>query len=786
MRKLKTKDLKLPVRNVRALRRLRLRDVELPDAVKIVLEQAVYAVLGLVLSLRTFDGACMPFGIAFAAAAPLRTCLAAALGSSAGYLIAGTGTQALRYIAAIAVVTVISRSVGRLFRRLTGRTGAVIAAAAGCSITAAAELAIDGVTPAGVALALAEAAMAGGCAYIFHRVTELNVEKLRTADKTSVACLTITACLALMALSSFEVGPVAPARIAGVLLILLAARTAGVSGGAVAGIAAGLSMALGSGEPVYILAGYTLGGLLAGICAPLGSFGCAAAFTVANAVAALVAGAGMPSVALLIETAAADVLFLLIPSRAISGIRNWTVIRDEQAENAAEEEGLRRSLVMRLKGASNAMEDVSVCVDKVCEGLRERCAPDMTGVYSKVCDQVCFSCTMRSFCWTTAFDDTMNVFNDIGTALRAQGRATLDNAPEYFITRCTRRDKLLDTFNTEYENYQETLSARDEIGRIRSQAAEQFGTIAQMLGDLSAEYAQTRTYDDKAAYRVQTHLQAHKIPVLEADCIIDKYARMTVHVLCEPVKGVDRRMVAQEVGAAARREFELPCVNTCGGNTLITLSERACYSAPAAGAQITCSSSTVSGDSYECFNDGCGHQILVISDGMGTGARAAVDGAMASGLLARLIKAGFGFDCSLKVVNSSLLVKSSDESLATLDIACIDLFTGQVDFLKAGAPASFIRKNGRAHKLENASLPAGILPEVSFARNSAMLGEGDIVLMASDGALEGDTQWICAHLEDWKEGDARELARHIAQEAKRRVAGIHDDDITVVAAIIGK
>ena len=786
VRKLKAKDLKLPFGNPAALRRRKIKNIELPDSVRVVLEQAIYGVIGLVLSLRTFDGTCMPFGIAFASAAPARTCLAAALGASAGYLIAGTVTQALQAIAALAVVTVVARGLGRIARSVSPRACAVAAAGAGCAVTSSARVVIDGVTSAGVTLALAETALAAGCAYIFHRVTELNLKKLRTADKTSVACLVILTCVILMSLAPFELAGISPARIAGVLLILLAARAAGVSGGAVAGIAAGIAMAAGSGSPAYITAGYALGGLLAGICAPLGSFGCAVAFTAANGVAALIAGAAVPDTALLIETAAADVIFLLVPSKAIERLQSWTVIRDEQREDAGEEDGLRRSLVMRLKGAASAMEDVSVCVDKVCAGLKERCAPDMTGVYNKVSDSVCFSCTMRSFCWTTAFDDTMNVFNDIGTALRAQGKATLDNAPGYFLSRCTRKEKLIDAFNYEYTNYLESLSARDEIGRIRSQAAEQFGTIAQMLSDLSGEYAQTRTYDDKAAYRVRTHLQANKIPVTEADCILDKDGRMTVHVMCDPVRGADRRMIAREVGAAARRIFELPCVNTCAGKTIITLSEKACFTAPAAGTQITCSSSSVSGDSYECFNDGRGRQILVISDGMGTGARAAVDGAMASGLLARLIKAGFGFDCALKVVNSSLLVKSSDESLATLDIACIDLFTGQVDFLKAGAPASFIRKNGKAHRLENASLPAGILQEVSFARNSAMLGAGDIVLMASDGALEGDTEWICAHLEDWKDGDAQELARHIAQEAKRRVAGIHDDDITVVAAIIGK
>ena len=187
VRKLKAKDLKLPIGKFTPSVRKKFRDIEIPDAVKIILEQAVYALAGLVLSLRTFDGACMPFGIAFAAAAPLRTCLAAALGASAGYLVAGTGTQALQYIAAIAVVTVMSRALDKVFHRLSARSGAVIAAGTGCAVTGAARVAIDGVTPAGVALALAEVALAAGCAYLFERVTELNVKKIKTADRTAMA-----------------------------------------------------------------------------------------------------------------------------------------------------------------------------------------------------------------------------------------------------------------------------------------------------------------------------------------------------------------------------------------------------------------------------------------------------------------------------------------------------------------------------------------------------------------------------------------------------------------------
>ena len=61
---------------------------------------------------------------------------------------------------------------------------------------------------------------------------------------------------------------------------------------------------------------------------------------------------------------------------------------------------------------------------------------------------------------------------------------------------------------------------------------------------------------------------------------------------------------------------------------------------------------------------------------MGTGGRAAVDAAMASGLFSKLVKSGLGFDTALRIVNSALLAKSEEESFATLDLACFDFYTG--------------------------------------------------------------------------------------------------------------
>lgn len=51
------------------------------------------------------------------------------------------------------------------------------------------------------------------------------------------------------------------------------------------------------------------------------------------------------------------------------------------------------------------------------------------------------------------------------------------------------------------------------------------------------------------------------------------------------------------------------------------------------------------------------------------------------------------------------MVKSGDESLATLDVVCIDMFTGDTQIMKAGAPLTIVRKNGRTYRCNSASCP---------------------------------------------------------------------------------
>lgn len=131
-----------------------------------------------------------------------------------------------------------------------------------------------------------------------------------------------------------------------------------------------------------------------------------------------------------------------------------------------------------------------------------------------------------------------------------------------------------------------------------------------------------------------------------------------------------------------------------------------------------------------------------------------------------------------------MLFKSTDESLATVDIASIDLFTGRVELYKAGAAPTLVRRSGRTGKAESTSLPAGILREVSFDKAVVRCKENDIVVLMSDGAVSEGTEWIKDEIEGFEGGTAEQLSERICEGAKRRRTDGHEDDITVMTAVI--
>ena len=110
----------------------------------------------------------------------------------------------------------------------------------------------------------------------------------------------------------------------------------------------------------------------------------------------------------------------------------------------------------------------------------------------------------------------------------------------------------------------------------------------------------------------------------------------------------------------------------------------------------------------------------------------------------------------------------------------LDRFSGAADFYKAGAAASIVRKKGRAAWVDAPSLPVGILNETSFSRRDEVLGDGDLIVLMSDGAVAAGDDWVLSAVQDFSGSLPQELAEELVSGAIARRSDGHDDDVTVM------
>jgi stage II sporulation protein E len=322
----------------------------------------------------------------------------------------------------------------------------------------------------------------------------------------------------------------------------------------------------------------------------------------------------------------------------------------------------------------------------------------------------------------------------------------------------------------------------EKTNQIRMVASDQFYSIAGMLEDLAFEFNEAEIFDCTASSKIRRLLGEYEIYPTNISAIEDKYGRMRVEILTDgSYDNLDNPKLPVEIGKICSRYFEKGKITNFKNDSMLSFTEKANYKLSIGFAQHS-AQGKLCGDTIKIINDNKGHSILIISDGMGKGSRAALDGAMGAGLLSRLINAGFGFDSALKVVNSALLVKSNDESLTTLDIANIDLFTGKCEIFKAGAPASYIIKGNNITKCELTSMPAGILRGIEFAKRTAVLRLDDLMILMSDGITDLGDEWINNILPTLNNYTPQEGADYILNEALKQCDTKRIDDMSIICA----
>ena len=228
-------------------------------------------------------------------------------------------------------------------------------------------------------------------------------------------------------------------------------------------------------------------------------------------------------------------------------------------------------------------------------------------------------------------------------------------------------------------------------------------------------------------------------------------------------------------------------MKTCDERCVLKLFPGWAYTVTTGVAQAARETGVVNGDTCSTLLVPDGRQALIISDGMGTGSRAAAESQAAISLLEQLLASGFEKDLAVRTVNTILVLHSPEENFATIDLALLDLYTGETDFIKIGAAPSFLKRNGQISVIAANSLPAGILNHIEVVSQAQQLRQGDILVMISDGMLEqhratGEVDWMVELLSKLATDDPQIIAEMLLERAKAGYRSKTRDDITVLVA----
>ncbi|MCR4614537.1 MAG: serine/threonine-protein phosphatase [Clostridiales bacterium] len=762
------------------LKNIRLK-IMLNETVRLVIRQFIAFIGGFIFSLARFFGGISPIFVAFTAVVPAKYSIAAVFGGSLGCLATASTVNAVQSIAAAAAAATINCTVYRLLINRRVEIIAPISAAVCTAVTGITALSAGGFSVNGVITYTGASILAGCAAYFIGGA--VHIHPLPSGNfclgAKELASLAITGCAIFLSLGTLEIRSIVPARALAVIVILLFSRHARETGGTIAGVCSGVALSLATGHEAT--AGvFALAGLLSGVFASLGAIASATVFTIICGLAILILG-DSADIATFVEAVFGAVIFLLIPARSADSLKRIFIT----SKNKVPVESARSAVIVKLRGASDTISKISGYIGAVSSSFNSLNASPVDLVPESVKINVCSDCAMNTECHVKNEKFTKTVFDGIMEDLAANKIIYPERLNSRFSQDCIKVYELSEEFNKAYSRHIAYKESREKASQIREVITDQFDCIADILEEVSDEISQAGKYSARLARKASNAIEACGINVKAASCCTDKngHIRLTVQssAFSDPISPL---RISKAVSRACEIKFSEPAIVSCGDGVMITMTQVPVYELTVGVAQSCSGTGNYCGDCCNYFNDGRGRSIMVLSDGMGTGSRAAVDASLTCEIFSRTVRAGIGFESSVKLVNSALLVKGEYESLATLDVLSMDLFSGKTEFYKAGGTTTLIRKGDKIFNLEMPALPVGILRNARLEKTSAPLDVGDVILMFSDGLEMSDGKWIEQELKQFRGESPAEFAQRLVSLSRKQTSGVHKDDVTVMCGVV--
>lgn len=645
-------------------------------------------------------------------------------------------------------------------------------------------------------LALLESTVIMACSYIFTYGMPLYFQnkKRKILSREEMVCLGLMLAVAISGMPDIKIVGMSLRNMIALFVVLVSGYVEGPAMGAASGVALGLISSISNASMPVSLGIYALCGLVGGIFKDLGKGVTALSFVISGALLTFYTSSLLNINTIYLDTIVPALVFLIIPSKHYE---KFALLID--GEKRAIE--LQKSYIERVKDIMGAkLTSISTTLSGLSDILEQNIDHELSkkveisGMVEKLADKVCGSCDGKGLCWQRELYYTYDSFVELLRIVEKKGKIGISDIPDSLKRRCIRPTELVKQANYIFEIYRLNNKWKRKLLNSKKIVADQIIGISGLVGSMVEEVSTSMEFKNDIEEEISIALDRKGLEFDDVVAIKNHRNKYEVTIYTRPCGGkhsCSREFVgtvSKALGVRMVRDANHCKINPECSMCQFTLLEAENYNVVSAVAKLA--KEDVSGDSYSFSHLEEGRYMLALSDGMGSGSRAAVESTTTISLLEKFMEAGFERNTAIKAINSVLVLKSSEESFTTIDMGLIDLYSGIGEFVKIGSAPTFVKSGREVDVIKSTSLPVGILDEIDIESQIVEFKNGDMIIMVSDGIADANQdlkeKWVSRTLKEFDSGNPKDVADYLLNKAKEQYKGRLGDDMTVIVSKIWK
>lgn len=587
-----------------------------------------------------------------------------------------------------------------------------------------------------------------------------------------------------------------------ILIVMILGWKNGILVGTTSGVTIGVTLGIITGSEPIMIAAYAISGMLAGILSRFGKVGVVVGFTLGNVVLAYVSNGYTVELIHFKEILIASIGLLAIPSNFQIDIEEF--IGNTKFLPAVPSRSLNKSkeMVENLNQVSEAIQEMATTYKQVepmtfeantekntnkqifitellnnLEPYKENMLyDDIADTDGKIIDEIFNYLLDKQEIDRAAL---LEIFANCNSFIVGLDDKNISNYMEENIAQIVR------TINVSYKVSKSDFIWRKKVAENKKTMGKQLNEVSKAIQKMAQgieEDMENEVQYNKEKSEVIELLKQKSINI--EDITIKKENRYIIEMYIEEVLELAKIQLVEKILTQVLQERIVLNEEASVGKKLSFLSDDK-YDMAIGTSEITKSKSEVSGDSILNIRLKDGKYLVALSDGMGTGKEAKESSSRALRMLENLLLSGFDKNISLDLINTALMNQDS-EMFSTLDIAIVDLYQGNIEFIKSGACPTYIKNNKKVQVIKANSLPTGIVGENTIQTFDKDISSGDIMLMCSDGILDANIEyknkelWIKYVLEDIETTNTKKIADLVLNEAVDNNFGVVKDDMSII------